>query len=228
MNIYYVYAYVRSSDGTPYYIGKGKNGRAYCRHRHISAPNDKNKIVILEKNLTEIGALALERRMIKWWGRKDLGTGILLNMTDGGEGASNPSKETRKKISSNRSYGNEVSQKMLETKIKRRIPVGPTSEIALKGVESRRQNGNIGKNNRKKAIATIHESGRKVSDPLNTFEARQKSNSTCKNLSSRDIVTKLRDLSLSQNKKLGSGWVRKPDSWILAKIDELSSCNAPS
>ena len=85
---FYTYAYLRV-DRTPYYIGKGKGRRLYEKHQKgISVPKDKSRIIYLKQNLTEEEAFKQEKYMIAVLGRKDLGTGILHNRTDGGEGSS--------------------------------------------------------------------------------------------------------------------------------------------
>jgi len=106
MNEYYVYMFLRE-DGTPYYIGKGKGNRAYQkRKKGIKRPVDIQRIQIVHSNLTENEAFDKEKKLISEYGRKDLNTGILLNRTNGGDGASGAivkgrklSLEARKRIS---------------------------------------------------------------------------------------------------------------------------------
>jgi hypothetical protein len=120
---YYTYAYLRE-DKTPYYIGKGKGIRAFLTNRKgTKPPKDISRILFLKKNLTEAEALKHEIYMIAVLGRKDLGTGILHNFTNGGEGTSGwvPSEEHRRRMSEvqkgekNYNYGKTASEK---TKIK--------------------------------------------------------------------------------------------------------------
>jgi len=83
---FYHYLYLRE-DGSPYYSGKGVGTRAWKKRKgEIHPPRDHSRIVITHWNLTALWAFAMERWHIRWYGRKDLGTGILRNMTDGGEG----------------------------------------------------------------------------------------------------------------------------------------------
>jgi hypothetical protein len=85
---FYTYAYLRE-DKTPYYIGKGNGERLYKKQKgEIKPPKDKSRIIFLKQNLTEEEAFRHEIYMIAVFGRIDLGTGILYNKTNGGEGTS--------------------------------------------------------------------------------------------------------------------------------------------
>jgi hypothetical protein len=97
--MFYTYQWLRE-DGSPYYVGKGKGSRAYHNGIGHRAPKDRSRIVV-QKWSDEATAFAFEVYLIDFWGRKDIGTGILHNRTDGGEGDSGRefSKEHRKKLS---------------------------------------------------------------------------------------------------------------------------------
>jgi uncharacterized ubiquitin-like protein YukD len=96
-NRFYTYAYLRE-DRSPYYIGKGTKNRAYKKSSRIFLPPPKDRIILLKQNLTEEEAFNHEIYMIAVFGRKDLGTGILHNRTDGGQGSSNLNTKSKKKI----------------------------------------------------------------------------------------------------------------------------------
>ena len=104
---FYVYYYLRSKDsanggaGTPYYVGKGTGRRIAEKHGTTPVPKNADCRVMIAEGLTETVAHQLEKLHIKFWGRTDSGTGILRNLTDGGEGVSGwiPTDETRQKLS---------------------------------------------------------------------------------------------------------------------------------
>jgi hypothetical protein len=137
MPIYYIYAYLRQ-NGTPYYIGKGSGRRAWSKVRVVSQPTDKNRIVIMENNLTEIGALALERRYIKWWGRKDDNSGILHNRSDGGDGTSGLkwTEEQKNKIR-NRFISEETRKKIARSRKKNHFKMSDEHKSIMRETHSR-------------------------------------------------------------------------------------------
>ena len=97
---YYTYLWLRE-DGTPYYVGKGKDGRAKVKHRGKNPPPEER--ILKQEHPSEKDALAAEVFLISYYGRKDLGTGILNNVSPGGESGGairrGPhSEETKRKI----------------------------------------------------------------------------------------------------------------------------------
>jgi hypothetical protein len=125
-NRFYTYAYLRE-DRTPYYVGKGTGKRIYSKRKNISLPKDKSRIIFLKQNLTEEEAFKHEIYMIAVFGRKDLGTGILHNKTNGGDGASGAVrslefKENLKKLNTNKVLSKEHIKKLREANIGKNNP----------------------------------------------------------------------------------------------------------
>lgn len=103
---FYVYIWTRSTDtsgwpaGSPYYIGKGCGDRAFIKADHrLKVPKDASFIQIIPCR-DEESAFETERFFISYYGRKDLGTGCLRNLTAGGDGITSEgiSPETRLKM----------------------------------------------------------------------------------------------------------------------------------
>ena len=134
---YYTYAYLRE-DRTPYYIGKGKGHRIYSNCRRVKLPKDKSRIIFLKQNLTEEEAFKHEKYMIAVLGRIDLGTGILRNLTDGGDGVPNWGTAEQRSEIAKKAQAKLTPQQRSERARKGRATMTPEQrrEIRRKGLES--------------------------------------------------------------------------------------------
>ncbi len=132
-NKYYIYLHIKKTDGTPFYIGKGK-----CGTNRFNSSHGRNKfwhnivnkygydVIIIENNLEPIISCEREQYWINRIGRRDLGNGPLVNMTDGGEGANGRivAFEHRKFGEKNHFYGkthNEDTKNKIKISNKKRV-----------------------------------------------------------------------------------------------------------
>lgn len=117
----YVYRHIRLDTNQPFYIGIGRDEENYRRANDFIARsefwlrtyekcNKQIEVEILFDDLTWDEACVKEKEFIALYGRKDISTGILTNMTNGGEGTENLNDEIRKII------GQKVSQKLTGSK----------------------------------------------------------------------------------------------------------------
>lgn len=97
---FYTYLWLRE-DGTPYYVGKGSGSRAFKTDDHgVKCPKDLERILV-QPQPSEDSAFEVERFLISFYGRRDLKSGCLRNLTSGGDGASGLrwTLEQRKRLS---------------------------------------------------------------------------------------------------------------------------------
>jgi hypothetical protein len=98
-----VYQHKVKNTEEVFYIGIGKQDkRAYSKHGRGKFWKDytsKHEFIveITHKDIIWEEACSIEKYLIAFYGRRDLGLGSLVNQTDGGDGIINPSQETRKK-----------------------------------------------------------------------------------------------------------------------------------
>ena len=109
----YVYLHTRLDNNQVFYVGigsdsKGKYTRANCSKRRGKFWKDFTKNIpyevhILLDNLTWKEACEKEIELIIQYGRRDLGTGCLINLTTGGEGVNgyHHTEEALAKLSNN-------------------------------------------------------------------------------------------------------------------------------
>jgi hypothetical protein len=158
-----VYRHRRIDTNQIFYIGIGVSEKraSQTRSRNQLWYNIVNKteytVEIIAKDIDIEQAKELEVLLISEYGRRDLGTGILVNMTDGGDGNVNMSQLTKDKIS-NSLKGKIQSE---ESKIKRSITLKKTWENQDLRNLKRKQSielhrlgliGNTGKPSKKKGI----------------------------------------------------------------------------
>jgi len=128
-NYPYIYKWYRNDTSKIFYVGAGINKRAWNLGRRnsltiniIKKIGKKGVIVKLFKMKNWGETLKEEIRLIKKHGRRDNKTGILSNMTDGGEGTvghimSDKQKKLISKINKNRIY-TKTERKNLSEKMK--------------------------------------------------------------------------------------------------------------
>lgn len=137
---YYVYRHRRLDTFEVFYIGISK---VKSRSRNKSTRNKvwknivnktKYSIEIIQQNLSHEDACELEILLIQEYGRKDLGTGCLANLTDGGEGGLSPSIERRHQLSKQskeRVWSEESRKKLSKSRLNK-----PLSEYQLSQIRN--------------------------------------------------------------------------------------------
>ena len=118
----YLYRHIRLDKNQPFYIGIGGDldyKRAYSKQRRNKIWNKiiertDFEVEIIMDNLTWNFVCEKEKEFISLYGRLDKKTGILCNMTDGGEGAFGrvykPTKETIEKMKVSRRKRSPVTE----------------------------------------------------------------------------------------------------------------------
>jgi hypothetical protein len=207
-----LYQHRRLDTNEIFYIGIGKT---MARSKSKKSRNNLwwnivNKsgyeIIVTDKNISWDDACELEKKYIKQYGRKDLGTGILVNMTDGGEGSfghtmpqeskdiisrankgRKRTKEQKKHLSelligeNNPNYGNKWSDEQKEDAKNKSLKWLETNDAAFKGKKHSEES---------KLVMSKIKLGKKHSEEtIELYKSTRKgSNNSCSKLTEENVI----------------------------------------
>ena len=149
----YLYKHIRKDTDEVFYVGIGSDenySRAHTTHKrnqfwkHTVNKTDYD-VIIYEDDKTWDEVVELEKYWISYYGRKNLGEGTLVNLTDGGEGCYGRvlSEETKRKI------GEKSKLKVYDNEYRKKL------SNAIKGSKNHRYGKKLSKEVRKK-ISEAH------------------------------------------------------------------------
>lgn len=148
--MFYVYEHWRTDRDECFYVGKGKNNRAYNMsrrnpyHKAIRAKVEREgyavEVRIVESGLTEEAAYKLEQERILFWRQANI---EIANFTDGGEGSSgkkfSPESIQKMKDSSKKRWENPSNRLHASKKTKEFIDSHPDFKMMISSLAKGRK-----------------------------------------------------------------------------------------
>jgi hypothetical protein len=222
---YYIYIHTRKDDGTVFYVGKGtdEGNLIYERSKsternqwwkNIATKTDYSIDIVFTSN-SESDTFDKEKELIKKYGRRDLGLGTLVNLTDGGEGMENPSEETRRKLSESRmgeknhNFGKQLAdttkQKLREVNLGKKLSEETCTKMSLRMTGE--NHPMFGKQHKEESIEKMSLAAKERVGEKNPFFGKTHTQET--------------SLKISESGK-GRKWINNGITSITAKGDKLN------
>jgi len=232
-----VYQHIRKDNNNVFYIGIGKSIKRakerYGRNVHWKSIVNKHgyTVSITHENICWDEAKSIEKYLISFYGRKDLGLGVLSNKTDGGDGVLNIVR-SEASIAKWRLKTKGVKKPLRSEEVRKAI--GEKLSIILKGKklknprsEEYRLKMSLAKKGKKtkplteehkKRLSEIHK-GKKVSDA--TKEKMRISNRRSHTEESKIKISEMQKKSYIKRKENGT-WFRKKQVKLLMQYPVLN------
>lgn len=206
----YVYLHTRLDTNDVFYVGISSKDddfkRSRCkrlRSNYWKRITDKTqyRVDVVYRNISWEKACEIEIKLIKLYGRSDLGLGKLVNMTDGGEGLVGASEETIKKMSNAAKGNSNMLGKKHSDATKAKLADAARGKTQSEETRAKLSEANKGKVPWNKGKEASEEAKQKMSESMKgkklTEETKQKMSEKAKG----KILSEETKQKISENKK---------------------------